>query len=147
MWNFLKTVGKGLVGIAEDIFAVRRENAKAKIELKKVKVKSQAKIEVAKAEAAINLAANAQNHAQEWERIMAAGQSSSWKDEYILILFSIPLVMAFVPTLAPYVSKGFAELETAPDWYLQVVLAGAAVAYGLRNLTKLPIPRRRTPPS
>lgn len=136
------TIGKGLVGIVEDFFAVRRETAKAKVDLQKIKVESQAKIEVAKAEAAINLAANAQEHSHEWERIMAQNQSRSWKDEYLFVIVSIPLLMSFIPQLAPYVGAGFEELEAAPDWYLQLVFAGAAVAYGLRNLIKLPLGRK-----
>lgn len=131
IWN---VIGQGIVGVVEDFFATRRETAAAKLELEKIKVQSAAQIEVAKAQAIINMAASAQDHSQEWERILASQQGRSWKDEYILLLFSIPLIMAFIPSLAPYVTEGFKQLEAAPDWYLQVVLAGAAVAYGLRQL-------------
>ena len=29
----------------------------------------------------------------DWEKIMAEGSQSSWKDEWLTILFSIPLVL------------------------------------------------------
>ena len=135
MWS---TIGEGLLGIVKGIFDHQAKVAEAKTQLKIAKFESRARIEEAKAQAAITMAQKAQDHEHEWERIMASMTEKSWKDEYILLLFSVPLWMSFIPPLAPFVSAGFAELEVAPDWYLQVVLAGAAVAYGLRNLTKLP---------
>jgi len=143
MGDLFSVLGKGIVGIVEDIFATQRATAAAKIELEKVKVESTARIAEARVQAAINLAANAQAHEFDWEKIMAQNSDRSWKDEYVLILFSIPLVMAFIPQLQPYVSQGFEALEIAPDWYLQIVLAGAAVSYGIRKLVDIPFLRKR----
>lgn len=140
--TLLDTIGNGIISIVTAIFKSRASQAEMKLELEKVKVESEARILVAKAEAMIKLADNAQAHEQTWERIMAENQAGSWKDEFVLILFSIPLVMAFIPGLAPFVSEGFENLEVAPDWYLQIVMAGAAVAYGLRHLSALEVFRR-----
>lgn len=138
------TIGEGVLGVVKDFFKTRHATAEAKIELEKIKVQSEAKIAEARVTAMINLAASAQEHEQTWERIMAENSDRSWKDEYILLLFSVPLVMSFIPGVAPYVERGFEALEIAPSWYLQIVLAGAAVSYGLRGLTKLPIGRNKS---
>ena len=53
----------------------------------------------------------------DWERIMAQGSQSSWKDEWFVIVLSIPLVLAFVPGTEGWVDSGFQQLSKAPDWY------------------------------
>lgn len=133
------TIGEGILGIVQDVFASRAATREAKLKFEIAKFESKARIEEARATAIINMAANAQAHEHEWEQIMARNSDKSWKDEYILLLFSVPLVLSFIPGGPEFVQAGFDALEAAPDWYLQIVLAGAAVAYGLRNLTKLPI--------
>lgn len=133
----------GVFGIGKDLIEIRKATREAELRLKIAKFESKARIEEAKSEAVINMAGKAQDHVHEWERIMAQNSGASWKDEFILLLFSIPLVMSFIPGLAPFVSLGFEELDAAPDWYLQVVMAGVAVAYGLRSLVKVPIVRRQ----
>jgi hypothetical protein len=143
MSKLLDTIGNGVISIVTAVFKSRASQAEMKLELEKVKVESEAKVMVAKAEAMIKLAGNAQEHEQLWERILAENQKGSWKDEFVLVLFSIPLVMAFIPGLAPYVSDGFDNLEVAPDWYLQIVMAGAAVSYGLRHLSLPQVFNRR----
>lgn len=138
-----ETLGLGVITIVEGIFRSKATQAEAKIKLAGIKVESEATVMVAKAQAMIKLAENAQNHEQAWERILAEGQEKSWKDEYVLLLFSVPLIMAFIPGLAPFVDQGFTTLEQAPDWYLQIVLAGAAVSYGIRKLIDIPFLRRK----
>ena len=76
---------------------------------------------------------------QEWEQIMARNSEKSWKDEYMLLLFSVPLVLSFIPGGKELVTDGFTALEDVPSWYIQIVLAGAAVSYGIRSLTNLPV--------
>lgn len=136
---FWKTLGDGLLGIVKDVFETRKVTAEAKMKLEIAKFESKARIEEAKATAIINLAANAQEHEQEWEQIMARNSDKSWKDEYMLLLFSVPLVLSFIPGGKELVTDGFRALEGVPDWYIQIVLAGAAVSYGIRSLTNLPV--------
>ena len=64
-----------------------------------------------------------------WEMEFAKQAATSWKDEYTLIVVSIPAIMAFVKLeLWGYVfdgpaivSQGFAALATTPMWY-QILL-------------------------
>ena len=53
----------------------------------------------------------------DWDIEMAKGSQSSWKDEWLTILFSVPLVMAFIPGMEGIVENGFNQLEAMPTWY------------------------------
>ena len=71
-----------------------------------------------------------------WENIHASNASNSWRDEFFSILFSIPLVLCFIPPLVPYVRDGFAVLETMPEYYRMLLGALVASSVGIRGLTK-----------
>lgn len=59
-------------------------------------------------------------------------KNSGWKDEFVLLLLSIPLVMSFIPKMQPYVVEGFAALSTTPEWYQWLILAVFTAVYGIR---------------
>jgi hypothetical protein len=65
----------------------------------------------------------------ELEQIRSAG----WKDEYVLLVLSIPLVMCFIPGLDTFVHKGFAALDTTPTWYQFLVPMVFAAVFGIRT--------------
>jgi len=69
-----------------------------------------------------------------WENINASNASSSWKDEWFTILFSIPCILAFFPSMVPVVMSGFAALEGMPEWYKAFLGAAVAASFGLRGL-------------
>lgn len=70
----------------------------------------------------------------DWEHLHVKNASNSWKDEWFALLFSIPLIMAFVPSLVPYVEAGFIVLEQMPDWYKGFLGAAVAASFGVRQL-------------
>ena len=73
----------------------------------------------------------------DWERIMAQGSQTSWKDEWLTILFSIPLVLVFLgDTGRDIVANGFAALETMPDWYQYTLGVIVAASFGVRSASK-----------
>lgn len=69
-----------------------------------------------------------------WENIHASNANSSWKDEWFTILFSIPCILAFFPSMVPVVMEGFAVLNGMPDWYKGFLGAAVAASFGLRGL-------------
>lgn len=67
-----------------------------------------------------------------WEMEFARQAASTWKDEYTLIVVSIPAVLAFIPACAKYVAQGFEALAKTPMWY-QIMLCSIFLAtYGIR---------------
>ena len=87
----------------------------------------------AKAEAEAAVMINQSKSAADWETAMARASNTSWKDEWITILFSIPLVLAFVPSAVPYVREGFAVLATMPEWYQYGLSGISAASFGERG--------------
>ena len=67
---------------------------------------------------------------------MADASKNSWKDEYLTIVLSIPIIMAFIPGLDTIVHNGFAQLEAMPEWYQLSLGAVIAASFGIRGATK-----------
>lgn len=130
-WKSLISPVTGIVG---DWLQGRHEIRMAELKAKISKIESSARIEEAKAAAIVHMAASAQEHEQNWERILVSQSSNDWKDEFWTIIVSIPLVLAFIPGLAHYVGMGFDNLENVPDWYLTVVGAAVSFAFARRGL-------------
>ena len=72
----------------------------------------------------------------DWDLEMAKGSSNSWKDEWLTILFSIPLILAFVPGMEDVVANGFARLNEMPEWYQYSLGVIVAASFGVRSATK-----------
>ena len=104
----------------------------------KVETKAaETKAKVAKAEAEAQIMLSRATSEADWEKIMAQGSQSSWKDEWLTILFSIPLVLVFLgDTGREIVANGFAALETMPDWYQYTLGVIVAASFGIRSATK-----------
>jgi hypothetical protein len=99
------------------------------------KIAAETKAEVAKAIAAgeIEMAKTGQKLEGEWDNQAVKNQQGSWKDEYILILFSIPLIMCFIPGMDMYVHNGFAALDKTPVWYQGAISVIVAGVYGMKK--------------
>ena len=71
-----------------------------------------------------------------WEAEFAKQAATSWKDEYTLIVVSIPTVLAFVPGMVHYVVDGFAAFATAPLWYQVMVQTMFYATVGIKWINK-----------
>lgn len=67
-----------------------------------------------------------------WEMVFAQQAASSWKDEYTLLVVSIPLIMAFIPGLDKYVMAGFDAFSKCPMWYQLMVQTLFYASWGIR---------------
>ena len=99
--------------------------------------KAQAKTRVAKAEAEAIVMQKKATGEIDWDLKMADASVSSWKDEWLVILFSIPLILAFIPGMEDIVSRGFQQLEQMPEWYQYSLGVIVAASFGVRSATKL----------
>lgn len=75
-------------------------------------------------------------HDSNWETIQASNSGNSWKDEWLTLLVSIPLIGSFIPEFVPVIREGFIVLETMPDYYKGMLGAVFAASFGLRALSK-----------
>ena len=74
----------------------------------------------------------------DWDHLQVKASEHSWKDEFWTVILAVPLVLAFVPSLAPYVEQGFLVLrDSTPDWYKAALGVAIGAAFGVRKLTKI----------
>ena len=96
-----------------------------------------ANLKLVEAEAKATIMKSAATSKAEWEKIMAQGSQSSWKDEWLTILFSVPLVLCFTGEWGrKTVADGFAALESMPEWYQYTLGVIVAASFGVRSATK-----------
>jgi cobalamin synthase len=97
-----------------------------------------ANLKLVEAEAKATIMKSAATSEADWERIMAQGSQNSWKDEWLTILFSVPLILCFLPFewAERAVQNGFAALESMPDWYQYTLGVIVAASFGVRSATK-----------
>ena len=122
MWTAL--IGP-IANIAGSWMNGKREETKAVSSVKVAKAKAEAAIMEKKATGEID-----------WDIEMARSSASSWKDEWLTILFSIPLILAFVPGMEEVVANGFARLNEMPEWYQYSLGVIVAASFGVRSATK-----------
>ena len=72
----------------------------------------------------------------EWNQAMAEASNKSWKDEWLTILVSIPLVLAFTGH-EDVVMKGFTALEAMPDFYKTAVGVVFAASFGIQSIKNM----------
>ena len=102
---------------------------------------AETKAEVARIEAKANLAAYMVASEVEWDLAWAGQASSSWKDEYILILWSVPSIILFpcflIPPLRPYAMETLTFFQSLnPDiivWYMTGWGIIFAATFGMKS--------------
>src|SRR3990170_2545866 len=73
-----------------------------------------------------------------WASTMAEASKTSWKDEYLTIVFTAPMVFAMFGWDEP-LSTLLAILETAPGWYTTVILTIVSGSFGMNLLDRYKI--------
>ena len=115
-----------------NIFGGVNDHFKAKREIKAMETQTKLAILVKRQTADID-----------WDTQAMLNAETSWKDEWFVILLSVPAVMAFIPGLSQYVGLGFAELAKAPDWYLGAFGIAVAASFGVRSFANKMINRKK----
>lgn len=118
-----------IFGIVSDWLEGRRTLAQAKVD-------GQIKVTEAITNSRIQIAQTQQQMDDNWNQASIA--NSGWKDEWFVILLSIPMVMCFVPGGATYVADGFRALnDNTPEWYQYAFLVAVASSFGFKKITDI----------
>ena len=140
MFSLISSVVSTAVGGVSSYFKGKQEQKKIKLEHNsKIEVlKMEAEVEVAKgvASAKIEMAKNGQAQDFDLDKIAMQNMENSWKDELILIVFLIPMIMAFIPSLQDVAKVGFENIKSMPTWYTSLIIGMVVVIYGMRGLLK-----------
>ena len=80
----------------------------------------------------------------DWDLAAIRASQSSWKDEGITVLFSIPLVLSFCGDWGrEIVANGFTALAGMPDWYQYSLGAVVAASLGTKGVAKFFGPKKK----
>lgn len=116
---------KPFLGLATDIVGGVIETKKAKAKQKLVKIEAETQVMQQQIKGEID-----------WDVEAIKGSKESWKDEYLTILFSIPLLLCFLPFTVEYVERGFAALALTPDWYKYTLGVIVSASFGIKGASK-----------
>jgi hypothetical protein len=106
------------------------------IDIFKTKAERKSRIEEAKTTATINRIQSGDEQAANLDAISLQGRG--WKDEYLLLLTTLPIVLAFIPDLAPYVKQGFDVLKASvPDYYWYALGMIYIDTFGFRRMLRV----------
>ena len=106
---------------------IKRKEAKQEHKVKMAELKMQGK----------EKRLEAKNKADvEIDKINTENMQTSWKDEYILFLFSIPVIVCFIPGGDKYVTAGFKALNLTPWWFQTIFVVMCLTIYGHRKLAR-----------
>lgn len=126
--NLLSIIGSA-VG---SIFSMGTEYVKASQARKTATLEHELGIQKAKTNAQIKKIESSQEADIAWEKTSL--DQSGWKDEFLLILYSIPLVLCFIPAMADYVERGFQVLKETPTWYQYSLGLMVASSFGHKKI-------------
>jgi len=121
----LQMLIKPLLGVASDAIGGYMETKKAKAKQKLVKIEAETEIVKQQIKGEVD-----------WDLEAIKGSKDSWKDEYLTILFSIPLLLCFLPFTVEYVERGFAALAMTPDWYKYTLGVIVSASFGIKGFNK-----------
>jgi len=116
---------KPFLGLATDIVGGIVETKKAKAKQKLIKIEAETQVIQQQIKGEID-----------WDVEAIKGSKESWKDEYLTILFSIPLLLCFLPFTVEYVERGFAALAMTPDWYKYTLGVIVSASFGIKGASK-----------
>tara|TARA_R110000787_G_scaffold9558_1_gene33248 strand:- start:24070 stop:24441 length:372 start_codon:yes stop_codon:yes gene_type:complete len=79
----------------------------------------------------------------DWESTMADATKSSWKDEYLIILLTLPLWIIGWATatgdveMISRVKEGFQALQELPEFYQYLLYTGVLASFGVKGADAL----------
>lgn len=114
------------IGLASEIVGGIVSTRQAKAKQKLVKIEAETEILVKQIKGEID-----------WDVEAIKGSKESWKDEYLTLLFSIPLLLCFFPSTVSFVERGFEALALTPDWYKYTLGLIVSASFGMRGATKI----------
>ena len=110
----------------EAVLEYKATTRKLKADIVLEKLRGKAAYEAAKTQRA----SESEGRDHEWE--LASIQNSGWKDEWVLVIISIPMITSFIPYTQPATAAGFEALAGTPLWYRTIVASIYLATFGLR---------------
>ena len=117
---------KPLLGVAGDVVKGVVDTRKAKAEQKVTEIKAKTSLMEKQIKGEVD-----------WDLEAIKNTQESWKDEWLVLLFSIPLILSFCGDWGrDIVFNGFQALSQAPDWYKYTLGVIVSASFGIKGATK-----------
>ncbi len=98
--------------------------------LRRVKAEGRINLEKARQDAELKRVTSM----EDYDTLAVQGMQHSWKDEFLVLVFTFILVANFLPGVQDYVIIGWGYLEKAPDWFTYSYMGMVAASFGSRWL-------------
>ena len=132
--SWFSTILEPIVNLVKEPIVEWQKRKTIEVENESKERDRQHELNLKKVDIAFELAKQGQQIEADWDTNAQQDMKTSWKDEFYVVLFSRPLVMAFIPDMQDIVLKGFETLNKTPDWYMLLVTGIVASVFGLRWL-------------
>jgi hypothetical protein len=101
--------------------------------LKEVELEGRTRIAVAQAEAEVSRLGKMADAEIDWDNQAVRQMTGSWKDEYLTLLLSAPMILAFLGDWGrTSVAEGFKAISGVPEWYMMSFMVVVAASFGIR---------------
>ena len=125
-------IASAVLGFVKGLISPATEIVKGWQARKSAKLEGDLAITAARTTSIVNRLETKQAGDIAWENLSI--DKSGWKDEWFVILLSIPAVMCFVPGMVEYVDMGFRALSEAPEWYKWAFMVAIGSSFGYKKI-------------
>ena len=99
------------------------------------KIKATTRVKVAKAEAEATILEKKATGEIDWDLAQAEASEGSWKDEWLTVVFTLPLILLLFGQ-EERVNNFFLALSNCPEWYQYMLGTIVAASFGFRCAAK-----------
>jgi len=99
------------------------------------KIKANTKVKVARAEAEASVMEKKATGEIDWDITQAKASEGSWKDEWLTVVFTLPLILLLFGE-EERVNNFFLALSNCPEWYQYMLGTIVAASFGFRGAAK-----------
>ena len=119
------------------ILSLVSEPVKSFMETRTIKAENKAKIEEAKVNAQIRGIERTAESEINYDIEALRQQQYSWKDEFALLVITLPFIGSFLPWTQEFVMLGWDYVSRAPEWYSYTFIGAISASLGIRWATKM----------
>jgi len=99
------------------------------------KIKANTKVKIAQAEAEAAVMQKKAAGEIDWDVAQAKASETSWKDEWLTVVFTLPLILLLFGE-EERVNNFFVALSNCPEWYQYLLGTIVAASFGFRGAAK-----------